>query len=171
MASEKKPEIYEDEEISRMYLLGDQLFRQGVELGMKSFDHLITISSAALGVLLTIKSELIGTIDFSVTENLLFIFSVICFVATIIASISRNYNSGYVLVFRGERFTFKCNALMDRHHEISRKRHLEAKEKEALHEAKRKQCSKYARNCFYLAIISLAILIVYTNIISIFSKS
>ena len=154
MTDKAKAEITA-QEINRRYSTGDKFFEQGVELGMKSFDHFITISSLALGFLLSIKTGIIGDeLILSKYQEWLFLSSVGLFVLSIIASILRNYYAGYGLVYRGERFIEKCNLLIGKDVKESEINHELAKRNEKATESKRKTWSMIGRLSFIGAILA-----------------
>ncbi|TSD00611.1 MAG: hypothetical protein Greene101449_83 [Candidatus Peregrinibacteria bacterium Greene1014_49] len=150
------------EEIVRKYNIGDGLFKQGVELGMKSFDHFITISSAGLGFLLAIKGNLFGKdLTMNIFDNILFGGAVGFFTLAIIASIFRNYYAGYGLIYKSERFISKANIMANKDLDENIHKHFQAKDREENTMCKRKIASWIGRYAFIFAILCLGIFVIF----------
>ncbi|MDD5025787.1 MAG: hypothetical protein PHH13_00225 [Candidatus Peribacteraceae bacterium] len=158
-----------DAEIKGRFDASNQVFSLGVNIGIKSFEHLITISSIALGLLFSYWQ---GIFNENVPHNpghgekIAWFVAVIFFSLTILASIKRNYYAGNELVNLAHYMRSKAFKRIHPENEAYLRNQLAADEAKREAVIYRRRWSAAARIFFYWAISSFAVFVVIDDIIN-----
>jgi len=165
----KKDQTSFDNEIQRRFNASNSLFSLGVNIGVKSFEHLIGISSAALGLLFSYRSGIFlegDSMELKPWEVIFWLMSMAGFSFTIFASIRRNYHAGNGLVFLSDRIRNRAHRKLDPENKDYSRNEKEAFERVRKTGKKRKFWSEAARSSFYLGISSFALFVLIDDFLN-----
>lgn len=157
------------DEIKGRFDTSNRLFSLGVDVGVKSFSQLITISSVALGLLFSYRQGFFGhepeSFFLTSSERFFWSFSVLAFGITVIAAIRRNYHAGNGLVFKADYVRSRAHKKINPENDDYGKNEKVAISKMYAADGHRKYCSFIAKFSFYWGLTSMMLFFLYSDFV------
>ncbi len=162
-----------ESEIRGRFDASNQIYGLGINIGVKSYENLITISSAALGLLFSFRQGFFsGSVqqNLSFPETLLWFLAIVGFAITVLSSIKRNYHAGNELVNLSHFMRNRAFKKLHPNKKIYGQNETDADAARNKAVKYRKRWSQWAKISFYWAISSLAGFLVIDDVLNFFSS-